>query len=145
MKGVLNSGNAVFRSARSGTSGHAADIAAAILRELAMEVPVVVRTAGDLAAIVRENPMADSAPDHSRLLVAFAPSAEALSALRAIEPLVSPTERLVVGEHAAYLHCPEGIQRSRAGAALVGRAGRSVTTRNWATTLKLHALASGSG
>ena len=34
-----------------------------------------------------------------------------------------------------------GILESRAGKALLGRAGQAVTTRNWATVYKLQALA----
>lgn len=142
---LLNSGNAVFRSAKPDTSRHAADIAASIRRELALEVPVVVKSAAELAAIVDGNPLGATAPDHSRLLVAFAPSAAALSALQSVESLAAPTEQFVVGEHAAYLHCPDGLLKSKAGEALVGKRGRAVTTRNWATTLKLHALAERAG
>ena len=53
---LLNSGNAVFR-ARSGTPrAHAARIAAAIAQKLKVEVPVIVKSARELAAIVAENP-----------------------------------------------------------------------------------------
>jgi uncharacterized protein (DUF1697 family) len=48
-------------------------------------------------------------------------------------------------KHAAYLHCASGIVESKAGEALLGKAGTSATTRNWATTLKLYALTSESG
>ena len=46
----------------------------------------------------------------------------------------------MVGEHAAYLWCPDGILSSKAGEALLGKAGRQATTRNWATVLKIEAL-----
>ena len=51
-----------------------------------------------------------------------------------------PPERLHIGGHAAYLHCAGGILESKAGSALLGKLGREVTTRNWATVLKLKAL-----
>ena len=47
---------------------------------------------------------------------------------------------LVVTPHAAYLLCPQGLLESLAGEALLGKLGRGVTTRNWATVLKLRAL-----
>ena len=56
--------------------------------------------------------------------------------------LVVPPERFAVGKNAAYLLCATGILESRAWEALLGRAGRSATTRNWATILKLQTLAS---
>jgi uncharacterized protein (DUF1697 family) len=138
---LLNSGNAVFR-ARSGVAGkHASAIAAAIARKLKVEVPAIVISAGDLAAVVAKNPFAVDAAQYSRFLVAFAQEAKALSGLAVIEPLVQPPEGFAIGRHAAYLHCANGILESKAGAALLGKAGRAVTTRNLATTLKLLALA----
>jgi uncharacterized protein (DUF1697 family) len=138
---LLNSGNAVFRAAKGTPATHAADIAAAISARLDIEVPVIVKSAKDLAAIVSGNPLAGEAADHSRLLVAFAQDAGTLAGLGAIRPLVVPPERFELGRHAAYLHCVAGILGSKAGEALLGKAGKSVTTRNWATVLKLATLA----
>jgi uncharacterized protein (DUF1697 family) len=59
----------------------------------------------------------------------------------AIASFATPPERFAIGRHAAYLHCAEGILKSKAGEALLGRIGRRATTRNLATTLKLLALA----
>jgi uncharacterized protein (DUF1697 family) len=46
----------------------------------------------------------------------------------------------MVTDEAAYLSCPAGLLESKVGAAILGKAGRAVTTRNWATVLKLEAL-----
>lgn len=140
---LLNSGNAVFRAAGASARTHAQAIVGAILADLGVEVPVVVKTATQLAAIVRENPLAGAATDPSRLLVAFTQDQDGLLALKQIEPLIVPPEGFAVGRQAAYLHCPTGILQSKAGEALLGRLGKAATTRNWATTLKLHALATG--
>jgi uncharacterized protein (DUF1697 family) len=141
-KTLLNSGNAVFHA--TGTSGpaHANAISNSILEHLAVDVPVIVKSAKQLNAIISENPFSAAATDHSRLLVAFTQDEEDLPTLKSIEALVAPPEGFVVGKHAAYLHCANGILESKAGEALLGRAGKAATTRNWATTLKIHALAS---
>ena len=49
-------------------------------------------------------------------------------------------ERFSVTEHAAYLHCAGGLLEGKSGEAISGRVGWNVTTRNWATVLKLFAL-----
>ena len=49
------------------------------------------------------------------------------------------------GKDAAYLLCARGILESNAGEALLGKLGKSATSRNWATVLKLQALASQRG
>jgi uncharacterized protein (DUF1697 family) len=70
----------------------------------------------------------------------FAQTSPAFACLAGAAELVAPTEQFRLGKHAAYFHCPHGILQSKAGEALLGKAGRMVTTRNWATVLKLQAL-----
>jgi uncharacterized protein (DUF1697 family) len=107
---------------------------------LKVDVPVVVKTAAQIAAIVAGNPIALESDSHARLLVVYAQQRAALERLASLEPLIARGERFAIGREAAYLFCAAGILQSKAGEALLGRAGREVTTRNWATTLKLHAL-----
>jgi uncharacterized protein (DUF1697 family) len=141
---LLNSGNAVFRAAGGPPARHAAAISAAIAKRLRLDVPVVVKTARELDTIVSENPLATGGSDPSRLLVAFTPDSRTLSTLGAVKAVVIPPERFVVGRNAAYLLCPAGILKSKAWDALLGKPGAAATTRNWATVLKLQALASAS-
>lgn len=136
---LLNSGNAVFHAAKGASADHAAAISDALARQLQLDVPVIVHSSREFAAVVAENPW-PSAPDPSRLLVAFVQDAQALSGLRAIERLLAPSDQFVQGHHAAYLHCAGGILESKAGEALLGKLGKQCTTRNWATVCKLQAL-----
>jgi len=137
---LLNSGNAVFHAPRGTSAKHSADIAAAISTQLKVEVPVIVKSASELAAIISENPIKAGAEEHPRFLVAFVQDAKALSSLAAIGSLVVAPEQFSVGRSAAYLLCATGILESKAWEALLGKAGKSATTRNWATVLKLQAL-----
>jgi uncharacterized protein (DUF1697 family) len=137
---LLNSGNAVFRAPGRSAAKLATTIAGAITARLAIHVPVIVKSAQELATIAAENPIRIDEALHSRLLVAFVQDTDALRSVAMITPLVTPAERFVVGNHAAYLYCANGILESRAGEALLGKAGRVATTRNWATVLKLLAL-----
>lgn len=137
---LLNSGNAVFQAAKGTQAKLAENIAAAIAAKLQIEVPVIVKSAKELSSIVNENQLAEGASNHSQLLVVFSQSNSALSGLGAVESSVVPPEQFLVGKNAAYLHCANGILESKAGEALLGKAGKSVTTRNWATVLKLQAL-----
>ncbi|MGB5102789.1 MAG: DUF1697 domain-containing protein [Steroidobacteraceae bacterium] len=99
-----------------------------------------LRNSGNAVFHASRRAPARHATDHSRLLVAFTQDARALQGLAGIGSLVTPPEQFVVGRNAAYLHCPQGILGSKAGEALLGKAGKAATTRNWATTLKLGAL-----
>jgi uncharacterized protein (DUF1697 family) len=91
--------------------------------------------------IVEGNPLASTIRDHARLLPVFARASSELTGLATIAELVVPAEKFVLGNHAAYLYCPNGSLQSKAGAALLGKVGKMVTSRNWATVLKLQALA----
>lgn len=140
---LLNSGNAVVEAPRQASATLAGKVADAVETRLGFPVPVVVKSADELTRIIKGNQLDREAQDHSRLLVAFAQGTRCLERLNSLVPLVSPPERLLILQHAAYLHCPGGILESKAARALLGKAGAGVTTRNWATVLKLQALASG--
>lgn len=137
----MSSLRAVFRASKGTPAKLAAEIADAIASKLGIEAQVIVNSIKELASIVAENALAADAADHSRLLVAFVQEPKALPALSAIEPFVVPPERFLVGKGAAYLHCAGGVLESKAGKALL-KVGKTATTRNWTTVLKLQALAS---
>lgn len=137
---LLNSGNAIFESKARSTTALSSRIQAAIAESLHVEVPVIVKSSEEMAAIQAENTLTKVAADPSRLLAAFTARAEDLRALAALAPLAPLPERFLLGEHAAYLWCPNGILQSRAAEALLGKVGRAATTRNWATVAKISAL-----
>ena len=140
---LLNSGNAIFRSTTRSAASHAEAIGAGLQESLGASVLVVVKSSAEFLAVVAENPFALPENDHSRFLVAFAQSKAATQTLSVLLPMLQPPERFYIGNHAAYLHCAGGMLESRAGSALLGKLGRKVTTRNWATVLKLKALLAG--
>ncbi|HEY1091301.1 MAG TPA: DUF1697 domain-containing protein [Burkholderiaceae bacterium] len=139
---LLNSGNAVFSAGKDKPAKLAADIAAAIADQMGFEVPVIVKSAQEFTSAVTENSITVDESEHPRLLVVFVQDDKALPNLSPVTALLVPPERFAIGAHAAYLHCAIGILESKAGEALVGKIGRSVsvTSRNWATVLKLRAL-----
>lgn len=140
VKTLLNSGNAVFASSARSTARLSADIATALERRFGFSTPVVVKSAAEFASVIREAPMTPPEADQSRFLVAFGRDEAALESLRPLRALAGEGELFAVTAHAAYLHCPGGLLESRVGEAMLGKAGRGVTSRNWATVLKIGAL-----
>ena len=140
---LLNSGNVVFTAPGKVARDAAPRIEAALAKKLGVSARVTVLTAAELAVVVAENSIVESATDPSRLLVTVL--SNPADRLR-LEPLTQEdwsTEILALGTHAAYLWCPEGILASRLAGA-VNRVLRDATTaRNWTTITKLHALAGG--
>lgn len=142
---LLNSGNVVFSAPGTAADVAAARIEAALVERLGVASRVTVLTAAELAAAVAENPLTEVADNPSRLLVAvLADPADR----RRLEPLLEQDwapEVLALGERVAYLWIPDGVLASRLNEAVSRALGDGVTTRNWATMTKIHALTEKSG
>lgn len=131
----LQSGNAVF-SAATPADRTAARIRAAIESEFGLDVPVLVRTASQLRAVIEADPFGSLATDESRYLVQFLdvePDPDRLAALdeRSYEP-----ERYQLIGRELFLWLPGGVHKSRLEPALRRIVGVG-TARNWRTLRRL--------
>ena len=140
VKTLLNSGNAAFDSSIRSAARHSVAIAASLQEQLGVATLTIVKSAAEMSAIVGGNPMLPTEGESSRSFVAFAADPAALQGLAALQSLLQPSEHLAITPQAAYLHCPDGILQSRVGAAMLGKVGQGITTRNWATVLKIRVL-----
>jgi uncharacterized protein (DUF1697 family) len=135
----LRSGNVVLGS-RLTEADLAADVRTAIEAEFGFDVPVVVRTGSELAAVVAGDPFATVATDPARYLVTFLPEPPAPAHVDALPP-ADAGEYLVRGRE-LYLWLPDGIANTPLASwkwdRLLGVAG---TGRNWNTVTKLAELA----
>jgi uncharacterized protein (DUF1697 family) len=138
---LLNSGNVVFQSPRPNTRKLAKSIEAAITAKCGFSTAVTVITAKDLARIIKENTLLPLAKDPSRHLVAFAADPKRLAPLRVMLKESWDPDALAFGSSAAYLWCATGILESKLNLTFARKAAASVTMRNWATVLKLQAIA----
>jgi uncharacterized protein (DUF1697 family) len=138
---LLNSGNAVFDVPRpASATGLAVTIEKAIEKTFGFTSRSFVLSAADLDAVVSENSLAAVTDNPSRLMVAYFASPADKEKVVPLARQAWDPEGLVVGSKAAYVWCPRSVIDSEVFEA-VGRALRTnVTTRNWATTLKLQAL-----
>ena len=142
---LLNSGNVGFSAPEVETSEAAARIESALAAELGVRAPVVVLTAEQVTAAVTLNPFATIADNPSRLLVAFLAESLGASKLDALEQRDWAPEAFAVRGEAAYLWCPRGVASGPLFGAVIGALGDAVTTRNWATVVKLQALLESAG
>lgn len=137
---LLNSGNVVFTSTRGQPAAAAARIEEGLVRRLGVSARVLVITAMELEAIVKDNPLAAVAKDPSRLMVSVLGNPTDRSRL---EPLTRESwepDALAVGSRVAYLWCSRGILESRLAEAVDRVLGEATTARNWNTMQKLYAL-----
>jgi uncharacterized protein (DUF1697 family) len=136
---LLNSGNVLFRCDRPNTGKLALTIQTAIADTCGFTASVTVVTAANLAAIILENPLLHVAVDPAKHLVAFVAHPRSLVPLRSLMEESWAPDALAIGSRAAYLWCAAGVLDSKLSQMFARRAGDTVTTRNWATVLKLHA------
>jgi len=128
------SGNVVFASRKN---------AGTLERELTqlLGVPVVVRTATELAAVVERDPLAGVWDNGSRYLVTFHSRPLTAAEKRALEEVAAEPERIAVHGREVYSWHPRGQYASPLAAALAASKDVVATGRNWNTVVKLLALA----
>jgi uncharacterized protein (DUF1697 family) len=136
---LLNSGNVLFQSKRPSVAKISASIEAAIHAECGFSPAVTVITAQELDRIVDENPLLHVVTSHAQHLVAFVTHPRHLEALRPMLKESWAPDQLALTRRAAYLWCAAGVLDSKVLQVLSRKAGATVTTRNWATVLKLQA------
>jgi uncharacterized protein (DUF1697 family) len=142
---LLNSGNVVY-SAPGVPPGEAAErIEEAIRSRLGITSRVIVLTGADIAAAIAGNPLGDVADNPPRLFVAILRDPADRARLEPLAERDWGREVLALGERVAYLWCPDGSMGSQLPEAVARVLGDAVTTRNWATLTKLHALTGAPG
>lgn len=142
----LQSGNVVFGTNKSET-GLAATIERKILADFGFSVPVMLKTAKNLAAIIENNPFPkDPSIDPAKLHVTFLSTAPPNDATGQLKPLAAARERFQVLGREIYLYCPDGYGRTKlTNNAIEKKLSRSATTRNWNTVKALLAMTTAAG
>jgi len=143
VKTHINSGNVVFSTSGPRTDADLArQIETAIMARCNLDVPVIVRSAAELAAIVAGNPFPGHVDEPKTLHVSFlseAPEPHLVDALAEAEQ--GDDDYRVVGKD-VYLHYPNGLSGAVFMVDGLDRAlGVTATSRNWRTVLKLAGMA----
>lgn len=135
----IASGNVVFRHGLEPGS-----LSKRLERQLAadagFEVPVVLRTASELAAAVGALPFVDAPPE--TLAVSFLATAPPANALAHLDVAIFEPERFALVGRELYLCLPNGMGRSKlAGTLARQRSVAAATTRTWRTVVTLGEMA----
>ena len=134
----VQSGNGVVSWARSGTELEEA--VAAGLAAHGLPVPVLVRSAAELAGVVERNPWPGEELDQKLFHVGFLFDDPDPALVAAVDAEALLPERLAVSGREAYLYPAAGMQRSKLDRV---RLGVPMTARNWRTVLALRDLTAG--
>jgi uncharacterized protein (DUF1697 family) len=137
---LLNSGNVVFDSPRKLSSSSAQAMRDALEARTGVRSAITIISAVDLATIVAENSLVEAITDPARCLVAFPATLADLARTAVLSGSDRSPDRFAIGTRAAYLWCATGILESKLLKEFSRLIGEAVTTRNWATVLKLHEM-----
>ncbi|MEV0593881.1 DUF1697 domain-containing protein [Nonomuraea cavernae] len=144
VKTHLQSGNVVYTSGKSPEKA-AAEIEAALARDLGVNVPVLARTGTRLGEILKADPLGDVADDHALYLVTFLSGKPESKPIKELDPdAFKPDVFKQVGEE-IYVWCPNGVRNTKLSYSFwEKKLGLTATARNWKTVTKLHELAGAS-
>ena len=137
----IQSGNVVFRAADKVVVGLGERIAKRVEAQFGIRVPVVLRSAAEVDAVVRRNPLLKVATNAEMLHVCFLgdqPGKDLVAGLDAGRS--SPDVFVVVGRE-IYMQLVNGMARTKLTNAYFDSKLKTVSTmRNWRTVLKLAAM-----
>ena len=141
---LLNSGNVVFHGPVGGADDAARRIEAALPPAFGFAAKLTVLSAPQWHELLDDNPLLDRlrdpTTDASRLMVVVWRNAAARAGLDKLARQDWAPDALARGRHAGYLWCHDSILTSPAAQALDKALRDEVTSRNWATALKIGAL-----
>ena len=143
----IQSGNVVFEHRARTPASLRPQLERFLESRLGHAVPTLVKSARELAAIVKANPYDTGWPEFGKkMYVCFFAKAPTAAALQGIQPLLSEAERLVVKGVAGYAYYQEGLGRAKLSSALLERKLGLATLRNWNTvTALLEMIETGTG
>ena len=137
----VQSGNVVL-SSRKRPDTVARELQALVAERFGIDVPVVVRSRDELAAVIEANPLDEAVADPKRFQVSFLSAAPEASVVESLESADVAPEQIAVRGAEIYTWHAGGIQRSPAAKLLTdAKLGVTATARNWNTVTKLLELA----
>ena len=140
----IQSGNVVFRAGSALAGRVPGLISEAIAARFGYRVPVVTRTAAELATTLRANPFLGRGADARQLHVGFLADRPEAAAVDALDPDRSPPDEFRVFGREVYSYCPQGFAATKLTTRYFeSNLSTTMTARNWKTVLKLHEMTGG--
>ena len=137
----LQSGNAVFSTARSAPGALAVAIEERLAEKYGAPVRVMIRSGAELAGVVGASPLPDGPENPSRFFVAFLSAAPDPQVVKEIEAQAFGPDQIWISGPEAYLWCPGGAADTKLTHSFIEkRLGVTATARNWNTVTKLASL-----
>jgi uncharacterized protein (DUF1697 family) len=140
----IQSGNVIFRAPSALSAGIPGLIAAQIAKSFGYRTPVVLRTAGQLGEVIRNNPFLESGAAEQTLHALFLADLPSPHLVGELDPHRSTPDAFIVRGREVYLHLPNGVARSKlTNDYFDSKLATTSTGRNWRTVIKLFEMMKG--
>lgn len=140
----IQSGNVVFSAPPAVLDGLAERIEEGIKERFGFHSPVVLRTAPELARVLRDNPFLLAGEPEKSLHVMFLAARPTAQAIGKLDANRSPADAFRVVDREIYLHLPNGSADTKLTNAYFDAAlATTGTARNWTTVRKLSEMLQG--
>jgi uncharacterized protein (DUF1697 family) len=137
----IRSGNVIFSAAPALSARLPSLISAKIAKRFGCKIPVVLRTAEQLAKIIRSNPFLKAGVAEEQLHVLFLADIPASRSVEALDPDRSPPDTFQVCGQQVYLRLPQGVARTKlTNQYFDSKLATTSTGRNWRTVKQLFEL-----
>ncbi|MDB5354950.1 MAG: hypothetical protein JWN24_1403 [Phycisphaerales bacterium] len=134
----IQSGNVVFAAKPDCAKRVAGSVSEQVGTKFGFNPVLVMRTADELAKVVRTNPFLASGVDAELLHVAFLADAPDPARIASLDPRRSPGDSFTVIGREIYLSLPNGVGKTKlTNAYFDSKLATTSTLRNWRTVLKL--------
>jgi uncharacterized protein (DUF1697 family) len=136
----IQSGNVMFSTEnRLSTGVLSALIHEAILEKFGFNVPVIIRTAGEMEAVISANPFAEeTGVNEKKLYVTFLDEEPQSMAIQKIRPFDFLPDKFHFNRREIYLNCASGYGTTKlSNTFFENKLKVKATTRNWKTVNKL--------
>jgi uncharacterized protein (DUF1697 family) len=143
----IQSGNVVFQTEATDVKALAEKIAEKIADQFQFQVPVILRTAGELQAALACNPfLQESQPETDKLHVTFLAEKPTQARIDQVMALPCAPDKCHISGREVFLYCPQGYGRTKLNNAfLEKKLGVTATTRNLKTVKQLISMAATAG
>ena len=140
----IQSGNVLFSAPASVLKRLPSHVTQDIAARFGIKVPVILRSAEEMAQTIRDNPFPEKDQSEKALHVYFLTALPSASAVEKLDPDRSPPDIFRVIRREIYVHLPNGMARTKlTNAYFDAKLSTTSTARNWATVCKLFEMMQG--
>ncbi|MGA8618374.1 MAG: DUF1697 domain-containing protein [Candidatus Sulfotelmatobacter sp.] len=142
VKTYIQSGNVVFKAAKSSSAALSRKIEERIVKEFGFSVSVISRTADEMGKTIANNPfLKECGIDPEKLHVMFLSEAPATAAVKKLADLTAVPDQCRCVDREIYFYLPNGASKSVLMKSPVDRIlAVMTTTRNWKTVNSVHQM-----